>query len=111
MDEQELHQRLYPEAHAKSEYIICAAIHFLDGNKYIHQPVNIEEGIVVCGRRHHNVFYTISRYVDNSMRGEAIEGFLTSKDRFVDRKEGGEIAFAANQIPEPTDCLFSEDLY
>lgn len=45
------------------------------------------------------------------MRGEAIEGFLTSKDRFVDRKEGGEIAFAANQIPEPTDCLFSEDLY
>lgn len=41
----------------------------------------------------------------------AIQGFLTSDDRFVCREEAGEIAFEAMQIPIPTDCLMSEDLY
>lgn len=44
-------------------------------------------------------------------KGAGVQGFLTSKDRFVDRREGGNVAFAANQIPEHTICLFSEDLY
>lgn len=43
--------------------------------------------------------------------GEIVQGFLTNKNRFVDRKEGGEIAFAAGQIKELKRHLFSEDLY
>ena len=39
------------------------------------------------------------------------DGFLTSKDRFVERKEAGEIAFKAGQIKELTGHLYSEDIY
>ena len=99
------------------EYIICAAIWFKDGEKHTHQPVNIESGFVVCGRRHHNC-YIIAEIMNaeiiekmDEINQRAIQGFLTSTDRFVDRKEGGKIAFDAQQILRETDCLFSEDLY
>jgi hypothetical protein len=111
MEEKELHNRLYPEAAAKAEYIICAAIHYNDGKTYLHQPKNIDSGIVVCGRRHHNIIYNWNQLSLGKTRRTDTEGFLTSKDRFVDRKEGGRIAFEAGQIKKITDCLFSEDLY
>jgi hypothetical protein len=111
MEEKELHQRMYPEAAAKPEYIICAAIHFDDGLKHPHQPVNISSGYVICGRRHHNVYVTFSILAFGEPKKEFKQGFLTSKDRFVSRKEAGEIALAAKQITEPNNCLFSEDLY
>lgn len=114
----ELHQKLYPEASAKPEYIICAAIWFKDDKKHEHQPKNVEIGFVICARRHHNVFATVSAMKADSLfdkmseaKKNAVQGFVTSKDRFVDRKEGGEIAFSAKQIQKPTNCLFSEDLY
>ena len=99
---------------AKPEYIICAANWFKDGNKHIHQPRNVETGFVVCGRRHHNAYYIASECLADGyseVKGTCVQGFLTSKDRFVDRKEAGKIAFEQGQIPELTDCLFSEDLY
>jgi hypothetical protein len=43
--------------------------------------------------------------------GEEIQGFLTNKNRFVDREEGAKIAFTAKQVNEPLKQLFSEDLY
>jgi hypothetical protein len=50
--------------------------------------------------------------------GEYIQGFLTDKNRFVDRQEAYKIAFEQNQIIGPnkgyeTNCvgLTSEDLY
>ena len=36
------------------ERILCAAIWYNDGKKHVHQPINIETGFVICGRRHHN---------------------------------------------------------
>ena len=39
-------------------YIICAACWIKDDKKYEHQPKNVDIGIVVCGRRHHNCFLT-----------------------------------------------------
>lgn len=96
------------------ERILCAAIWFKDGNKYEHQPKNVDSGFVVCGRRHHNCYFIASVVLAESYserKGTAEQGFLTSEDRFLDRKESGKIAFDAKQITEPTDCLFSEDLY
>ena len=96
-------------------YIICAAIWFKDGNKYSHQPKNVDSGLVVCGRRHHNCFLTVADIKDVPYKdygySENIQGFLTSDDRFVNRKEAGEIAFKAKQTEKLEDCLFSEDLY
>jgi hypothetical protein len=97
------------------EYILCAAVWFDNGHKYEHQPINIKSGYVVCGQRHHNCFVTVSilrnEDLKNSKYGKCIQGFLTSNNSFVSREEGGEIAFIAGQIKEPTNCLFSEDLY
>lgn len=101
------------------EKILCAAIYFNDGNHHEHQPKNITEGFVVCGRRHHNCYITTyiltggeSMVIKMSeANGRAIQGFITNTNRFVDRKEGGEIALAAKQIERQTTCLFSEDLY
>jgi len=95
------------------DYIICAAIHFNDGKKYEHQPFNITEGFVICGHRHHNCFMTA--YIlnkDEKLKGIVkVQGFLTKKNRFVDRGEGGIIAFHAGQTTKLRKRLFSEDLY
>lgn len=91
------------------EYIICAAIHFESNKVQAHQPRNITHGLVVCGRRHHNCFATVATF-EVKMK-EIEQGFITSKDRFVDRKEAALIALAVGQIKEPRDILFSEDLY
>ncbi len=98
----------------KPEYIICAALWFKDGKQHVHQPRNVDSGFVVCGRRHHNCFYIASICIADGyseVKGSCVQGFLTSRDRFVDRAEGGKIAFEQKQINEETDCMFSEDLY
>ena len=99
---------------SKPEYVICAAVWFKDGKKHVHQPKNVHEGFVVCGRRHHNCFYMASVCIGegySEIKGSCVQGFLTSKDIFLNREEAGKMAFEQNQITELTDCLFSEDLY
>jgi hypothetical protein len=96
------------------EYIRCSAIWFDDGKKYGLQPYNIETGLVLCGWRHGCIFPQIGGLVkDRQELGiyEKEQGFLTNKNRFVGRSEGAEIAFAAGQIKEKKETLFSEDLY
>jgi hypothetical protein len=98
----------------KPEYVICAAIHFMDGIIHEHQPKNVSNGFVVSGRRHHNCFFIAHVCLADSyseVKGDAIQGFLTSKNIFLDRKDAGALAFKVGQIKTPTDCLFSEDLY
>ena len=103
------------EVMVSTVYVICAAIWFNDGKKHKHQPRNIDSGFVVAGRRHHNVFLTVADIKDVPYKdygySENIQGFLTSDDRFVNRKEAGQIAFDAGQTAKLTECLFSEDLY
>jgi hypothetical protein len=96
------------------EYILCAAIWIKDGNRHEHQPINVEQGIVVCGQRHHNCLTTAFILLGGNRPAtdeRIAQGFLTSWNRFVDRAEGGKIAFDSGQISDQTDCLFSEDLY
>ena len=102
----------------KDEYIICSAIHFQDGETYVHQPKNIKSGLVVAGMRHHNVFTTI-KYIttncgveDSPLKGcRKVQGFLTSKNIFLDRKEGMKLARETGQTDSTKDELFSEDIY
>ena len=92
------------------EYILCAAIHYPDDIEHVHQPRNITTGIVVCGRRHHNIIATVADLA-NLKSHHVTQGFLTSRDRFVNRIEAAEIAFYAGQIETRKDSLFSEDIY
>ncbi len=89
------------------EYILSSAIWFDDDKQYYHQPKNITTGFVVCGRRHHNCFATLSSITkddDTKIQAHLLyekeQGFLTNTDRFVDREEGGKIAFNAGQTTE-----------
>lgn len=98
----------------KREYILCAATHFDDGEKYPHQPINIESGLVLCGLRHSSIFPQIRGLVGERKKlgiHEKQQGFLTNLNRFVDRKEAGGIAHLAEQTKTLIENLHSEDLY
>jgi len=96
------------------EYILCAAIWLDDGKEHIHKTT--DTGFTICGHRHHNCFgIMISLGIDYLEYESYSQGFLTSKNRFVDRKEAHEIAHKAGQLKpgtlyQPTK-LYSEDLY
>ena len=102
------------------EYILCAAIWYKDlpliKEGFNNQnPKNVDKGIVFCGHRHVHCMYSMiaitgKRSVEPEV-GEYIQGFLTNKNRFVDREEGAIKAFDANQIKKEKQTLYSEDLY
>ena len=95
------------------EYILCAAIHYKVRDSLVHRPSNVENGIVICGWRHHNCIEIASRIGIN--KEEHVQGFLTSKNRFLTREEARTFAIEVDQIfADETfhkDMLFSEDLY
>ena len=72
--------------------------------------------IIFVGHRHHNIFCTLYECGYEPEQSQKMpQGFVTSTGRFVDRKEGAQIALAQNQIINrdrfnPNE-LFSEDLY
>ena len=106
----------------KKEYILCAAIWYKDIplQKVIDGvlPKNCDRGLVVLGHRHGQCMWTMGsltglRSVTNAEDGvgEYEQGFLTNTNRFVDREEGGQIAFNAGQTKDLRTTLYSEDLY
>lgn len=101
------------------EIIIASAIWYKDFPNPEHGPINITQGVVLCGLRHNHItgqMHSISgkktvTFGDNAA-GEHEQGFLTNKDRFVDRYEAAKIAFEAGQTKEISNKgLFSEDLW
>ena len=105
------------------EYILCASVWYKDLpmkkgevlNNRGFRPYNVDRGIVISGWRHGNCIYqmvAITGLKSNPEEaGEEVQGFLTNKNRFVDREEGAQIAFDAGQTEEKKIRLFSEDLY
>ena len=101
-----------PKEVTDEERVVCAAIHWETNIEHAQQPQNIKTGIVFCGLRHSNCYGVMASIIQpRQYKKRSMQGFLTTKNRFVDRKEAGEIAFKSGQIKKETDCLFSEDLY
>lgn len=78
----------------QTETIICAAI-------------KTARNVIFRGHRHNDCIHTaygVPTIIQNDIRNRT-EGFITSKNRFVDRKEAHQIHF--NKEGE----LFSEDIY
>lgn len=96
-------------------YILCAAVYFPDNLKHTDQPVNIESGFVVAGRRHGNCYYTLELMkIDIDQCKKSNEGFLTSDNRFLNRQEAVLLAKERNQlilIKYTPEILTSENLY
>jgi hypothetical protein len=78
-------------------------------------PYNVDVGIVFSGFRHINCICQMYAITGkrNSEVGNSIQGFLTNKNKFVDRQEGAEIALVSRQIDrlQYGSMLYSEDLY
>lgn len=89
----------------REEYIICSAVHYDDGIIHQEQPININTGIVVTGRRHNNCFYSLKQmasYDESKVTKEnTIAGFLTNFDNFLNRKEAFKLAEKNNQLLMP----------
>lgn len=128
----------------EEECILCAAIHYDNGLEYnFHYNYGVKTGFVLCGYRHPHIISVlptnpywlknkfndgdkevIQKYEellvkygwqeDSLTRCNTIQGFITNKGRFVNRKEAFQIALVAGQIDEDAGVnkeLFSEDLY
>lgn len=106
------------------EKIICSSIWYKDLTlkkpKVLEpkgfRPYNVNKGIVISGWRHPNCMYQMVAITGlrSCEVGEYVEGFLTNKNRFVDRIEGAKIALSSKQIVElnfSSNKLYSEDLY
>ena len=97
------------EVGREKEVCICAAI-------------KMPDGYIVRGHRHNDCIHTIygiKRYQTglSKMYEAIIEGFITTRNRFVDRKEGLKLQMAAGiksadrEGKYRGDELYSEDLY
>ncbi len=88
------------------EFILCAAINY--------------NGSIVCGHRHSTCYEILQKLTglsDDDLPQREDQGFLTSLNRFVDRKEAFKIAKGNDQIfhkmfdDVDEGILASEDLY
>lgn len=91
------------------EFIICAAIRHEDTGK------------IYYGHRHNHCIdasngelsWTLNRQEISKIK--RTQGYITNKNRFVDRKEALQIALANNQVIDIKQIrgneLYSEDLY
>ena len=101
----------------KEEIIICAAIWYKDLPFHIQNTVNTGRGLVVSGYRHGQIIGIVNTLAElrtvtfaEDGVGEFVQGFLTNRNRFLDRKEARELFIKNGQDPERNE-LFSEDLY
>lgn len=102
------------------EFIVCSAVHYDNGvkNKTV---LNVESGVIVCGRRHSDCYDIIEGLIGDidmsKIPARDKQGFLTSKNRYVSRAEAFKIAKENNQIThkmfdnDETGSLNSEDLW
>lgn len=80
--------------------------------------------VIICGPRHYDpvMISQLKAFPEDSevrmmKRGDVIQGFVDQWGTFLDRYQALEVAKQAGQIntrrqkTDPTDCLFSEDLY
>lgn len=100
---------------ATGEYIVCAANWYKELPTPVHGVKNINKGIVFSGYGHAQCLHQMVAMTGKRQHEvKEVQGFLTSKNRFVDREEGAEIALKSGQIKElkyHNTRLFSEDLY
>jgi hypothetical protein len=97
------------------EKILCAAIWYKEViPRATHRPINTPGGVVLCGFRHGDCISQVLPLTGERQfkLGEHVQGFLTNKNRFVDREEGAEIFIKNGGVLKYSETkLYSEDLY
>lgn len=103
------------------ERILCAAIWYLELPTQNFKAINQDKGLLICGLRHGHCIDIVKNLanlrtvkISPDGVGETIQGFLTNKNRFVNRTEAYKIAKEVNQLNDryhTEGTLYSEDLY
>ena len=94
------------------EKVLCAAIHFDDGDFHYHQPINISTGFILAGYRHGSILGAAHAVGCKVPFKNQTQGFLTNKNRFLNRLEALILVRTTGQCtPEFENELYSEDLY
>lgn len=97
----------------KVEYVMCAANYHNDDIDHLYQPYNIDKGFVICGWRHPccGTSYMAASNIRNY--NNCIQGFLTTKNRFLTRSEALELVIQTGQLQKEIigGELTSEDLW
>lgn len=102
------------------EYILCSANYYNDGIDHTHKPFNIDKGFILSGWRHHNcnsIFVQMYGfpYKDYALKIKKteVQGFITNKNRFLDRKEALKLVKENGQLKKSLigSELTSEDLW
>lgn len=101
------------------EKILCAAIWYKSlPTQELYAPNNIDRGLVLCGWRHGCIIQQLKVLANlrtctfaSDASGESVQGFLTSKNRFIDRIEAHALFVKNGGKPDFSDELYSEDLY
>lgn len=108
-------QDLLDRANKKNqpEVILCSAIWYKDVERPVHRPINTPKGVVLCGYRHGHIIGQVVSLTGEPHHklGEFVQGFLTNKNRFLNRKEALQLFKKNGNTPEFGDELYSEDLY
>ena len=105
------------EAHlnnGKIEYVMCAANYYNDNEDHFCQPYNIDKGFVICGWRHPSVGYSyLGANKEANRWDDCIQGFLTTKNRFLTREQALELVKTNGQLTKHIigGELTSEDLW
>lgn len=103
------------------EFIICAAIHLDDGYYHAEVPEGIKTGFVICGRRHSDCYSLITHMCSLMNMAHKVDyyqklitrkhqGFMTSTNRYVGKKEAYEIAEYNNQIQWGGKAIDKDDM-
>ena len=92
------------------EIVVCAAIWVQDHKNKPHGPVNIPSGTVFCGLRHCSIISQLAAY-GIAHKNRSVQGFLTSKNRFLTREEASELVRNNNQEMVVDRNAIREQLY
>jgi hypothetical protein len=98
------------------ERILCSAIWYKSQQHLpsVYEVINAPTGVVLCGYRHHKIIGQCLSLTGKSQveMGESVEGFLTSKNRFLNRKDAAKLHIQnGGKLTYSDSELFSEDLY
>ena len=96
-------------ANGKTEWVMCAANYYDDGIDHNYKPYNIDKGLVYCGWRHACIFEIMPKDTPH----HCIQGFLTTKNRFLNREEALKLVIETGQHDGNIigGVLTSEDLW
>lgn len=111
LDNQRMLQHLN---NGKVEYVMAAANYYNDGKDHMLQPYNIDKGFIIAGWRHGCVGMSYMAANKEAVNWDnCIQGFLTTKNRFLTREEAYELVKNTGQLSKPLlgGVLTSEDLW